>query len=351
MIVALWLGSPSIATAQELPSPEAIEQSIVDSLRSPSQALPPNFLRLSDRTEKTVDDLGPLKELAGTWVGQGWNLIAVPINSASDRSEVGCPGPDASPPKEGFCVEIAPYVETITFTPIGAKVPNRGFPKNTFVVGLHYEQKVSDAKTFQPLHIENGMWLLLDEKKKIVARLSSIPHGNSILATGTASDTKEFLTIKPVSGLPILANPDKAFGYAERTYGAAAERTAGANKIPKFRPDNPNKILQDVLDQQKKSGLKLLDTTILKVSTKNHQGGIVNIPFIEKNADVSSFDSVFWIEQVQNKQGKDFLQLQYSQTTNLDFIPDFTVPKNPTSTAPTKLIVWPHVDVSTLVKQ
>ncbi|MDY6805943.1 MAG: heme-binding protein [Cyanobacteriota bacterium] len=330
ILVTILIGNPLTAMAEEMPSPESFEKSIVEFIQSPSQKLPPNFLRLSDDIEETVEDLGPLSELAGTWVGKGWNMIAVPINSDSPSNIVGCPGKAASPERENFCLEIMPYVETLTFTPIGAPVPNRGFPINTFVVGLHYEQVVSDANTFQPLHIENGMWLLLDKKEKLVARLSSIPHGNSLLAIGKSFDLDGNFQINTIDGLPILEKP--ALGYADPYFTVEG--------VAPFVPSNPNQILQDVIDKQ-----KLLKTVVLDVSTDN-KGGISNIPFIEKNADVTSFKSTFWIEEVEDKRGNEFLQLQYSQTTDLDFIKDFT-----STTEPKKLIVWPHVDVATLVKQ
>ena len=330
ILVTILIGNPLTAMAEEQPSAESIKESIVDSLQSPSQKLPLNFLRLSEETEKTVEDLGPLNDLAGTWVGKGWNMIAVPINSDDPRNTVGCPGIPASPARENFCIEIMPYVETLTFTPIGAPVPNRGFPINTFVVGLHYQQVVSDANTFQPLHIEDGMWLLLDKEKKIVSRLSSIPHGDSLLAIGKAFDVEGNFQIPPTDGLPILDKP--ALGYADPYFTAEG--------VPPFDTSNPNQMLQDVIDKQ-----KLLKTVVLNnVSTEN-KGGISNIPFIKKNADATSFESTFWIEEVEDKAGNNFLQLQYSQTTDLEFIKDFT------SKDPDQLIVWPHVDVATLVKQ
>ncbi|NEP83604.1 MAG: hypothetical protein F6K39_39030 [Okeania sp. SIO3B3] len=311
---------------------QKIEESLKESLQSPSQELPPKFLRLSDEIENEVEDLGPLKDLAGTWVGKGWNLIAVPINSKFPRHTVGCPGEPPSDPRENFCVEIMPYIETLTFTPIGAPVPNRGFPFNTFVEGLHYQQVVSDANTFQPLHIENGMWLLLDKEKKIVSRLSSIPHGNTLLAIGDSSDVEGNFQIPEIDGLPIFEKPN----FATKLYNTPYFIAEG---VPPFDPSNPNKILQDIIDKQ-----KLLKTVVLEVSTED-EGGISNIPFIEKNADVTSFESTFWIEEVEDKAGNNFLQLQYSQTTDLDFIRDFT------SEDPDKLIVWPHIDIATMVKQ
>jgi hypothetical protein len=63
-------------------------------------------------------------------------------------------------------------------------------------------------------------------------------------------------------------------------------------------------------------------------------GGISNIPFLNKHASVTSFTAIFWIETVKNKDGSQFLQLQYSQTLILNF----------------GSLNWPHISVATLVK-
>ena len=59
-----------------------------------------------------------------------------------------------------------------------------------------------------------------------------------------------------------------------------------------------------------------------------------NIPFIAHNANTVSLDSVFAIERVQGQDGTEFLQLQYSQTAQLQFAG----------------MNWPHVTVGTLIK-
>jgi hypothetical protein len=66
-------------------------------------------------------------------------------------------------------------------------------------------------------------------------------------------------------------------------------------------------------------------------------GRIANIPFLAaKNADVTEFESTFWVETVKVKDSKDtFLQLQYSQIVVLDFLG----------------ADWPHISVATLIKQ
>ena len=85
----------------------------VEELASESEAVPAitdqpsvpgleGFVRLSSTPKVTDDALGPLAPLVGTWVGNtGWNMIALPQD-------------------KGFLLLVRPYIETITFAPIGA---------------------------------------------------------------------------------------------------------------------------------------------------------------------------------------------------------------------------------------
>ena len=95
-----------------------------------------------------------------------------------------------------------------------------------------------------------------------------------------------------------------------------------------------NLALQDALTAQAAQGLNVVKTTVLVISTAN-SGGILNIPFVTSNANATKMDAIFWIETVQQSDGSEFLQLQYTQTVILNFLG----------------IDWPHISVATLVKQ
>jgi hypothetical protein len=69
----------------------------------------PSF-RASASANDTLVQLGPLADLAGRWQGQGFNLISRP-----DFRE-----------QKPFFLELNSTQETLTFTPIGAPIPNRG---------------------------------------------------------------------------------------------------------------------------------------------------------------------------------------------------------------------------------
>lgn len=276
------------------------------------------FQRAAAPVKQTQEQLGPLAELAGTWVGQGYNMIAVPD---FQNNQI-------------FRLIVNATQETLAFTPIGGPVPNRGSKQDDInIFGLTYLQQVSDAATNEGIHIEPGIWLNVpptsdpDEPSTIV-RQATIPHGDSLLAQGQASSEQRAPNIAPVSTLPtpLPGQPPLPLGYTDPYLHGQFP--------PGFNMQNPNQALVDVLNKQADQGLKVIDTINLPVSTKN-VGGIVNIPFTTENANATQMDAIFWIETVQRPDGTQFLQLQYTQTVLLVFDD----------------IIWPHVSVATLIKR
>lgn len=306
---------------------------------SPSNTSPLSTgLRASAPTADLMPQLGPLAELPGTWVGSGFNLISLP------DKEGGRP----------FRLKINATHETLTFTPIGGPIPNRGGVQDDILfVGLHYLQQVSDGPTSEGLHIEPGLWLNLPaidppNQPKSVARLGTIPHGNALLAQG------EF---QVVTGRPAIAAVDTTPFTLDQKTGARVDN-ADPQYLEPFRTQpsmygipagavaNPNVVLLDAIADQ-----KIVSTTVLSVSANPvggingtpisppskpaEVGGIVNIPFVVANANANSFSAIFWIETVENDDGTKFMQLQYTQTVILEFLD----------------LKWPHVSVATLIKQ
>ena len=273
----------------------------------------PGFVRLSGDPDQLVNSLGPLASLLGTWMSnRGWNLIAVPSGTKS------------------FQLLVRPYIETVTFTPIGAPVPNRGGVETLFVEGVLYELRITDAETNQPLHLENGMWLLLandPDGGPTIARQATVPHGDSVLALGNYTIAAGPPQIPDISSLPDTGK-GAPLGYTDPYL----------TNLPGFNKTNPNANLQAIGQEQ-----NIVQTVTMDVSTQN-EGGITNIPFLVKHANASSFQGTFWIETVEPQYGgAQYQQLQYSQQTNIDFLPRFD--------DKTKLISWPHININTLVKQ
>jgi hypothetical protein len=240
----------------------------------------------------------------------------------------------ALPKGNGFDLKVDNYIETLTFSALGALVPNRGDDKagDLLIPGLRYTQVIAHAETNRPLHIENGMWLLLNGQEQTIARQSSIPHGNVLLALGNAQSSRspniptDFIS-KPDAG-------DQPLGYLDPYMEVNNHLQA---KHEPFDVFNPNQTLLDIAKSQ-----EFLNTVELKVSTA-HNGGISNIPFIVEQANTTAFESTYWIETLQGPTpGSKVLQLQYSQKINIEFLPKFNAPGK---------IMWPHITINTLIKQ
>lgn len=147
-----------------------------------------------------TDGLGLLADLAGTWKGHGFNLIARP--DFHDKTDL--------------YLQLNQTRETLQFTPIGSPIPNRGFGQDDIdLFGLTYLQKISDAGEDGALHIEPGIWVTqpnttfpLDNVPmpgQLVARMATIPHGNSVLAQGIA---------EPFTGSPVLTVPGSQYAFS-----------------------------------------------------------------------------------------------------------------------------------------
>jgi hypothetical protein len=282
---------------------------------------------------ETSHTLGRLADLDGTWVGTGFNLIALPVFHLDTPT---------------FRLKLNTTVEILEFTPIGAAVPNRGFTqKDIHIHGLRYLQLIADGVTHEPLHIEPGLWLNVPASKAShdkaeIARQSTIPHGNSLLATGISAKHPGPPKIEPTPSTPIshAGHPigNKPYLKAYRDAEDDENETVRPAAYKREYVQDPSQALRDSLAAQEARGQTVVETVPLTVSTGTG-GGISNIP---SDVDPVSLDAVFWIERVQgtvllndDEVSLDFLQLQYVQNVMLDF----------------DGILWPHISVATLTKQ
>jgi hypothetical protein len=271
------------------------------------------LFRASAPVASTLPDLGPLANLPGTWVGKGFNLISLPLDSTGI-----------------FRLKLNATREVLTFAPVGAPIPDRGSKEPDIeFLGIHYLQRVSDAPTDAALHMEPGIWLNMPGvpgEPANVVRLATVPHGDSLLAQGSSVTDTGGPFIPVVSSTPIPVPPTPPLTEA---YLSLFEVTRLPEGIPPGSIANPNLVLQEAIQKQ-----SIISTTTLNVSTEP-VGGIINIPFVVKNANPVRMKATFWIETVDGGDGNSYLQLQYSQTVILNFAG----------------IDWPHISVATLVKQ
>ena len=336
-------------------------------------------IRRAPNRESVGAKLGFLQDLSGTWEGEGFNLIARP------DKEGGSP----------LFLELNQTFEILSFTPISSSIPNRGDVEDDIeLFGLTYLQKVTDLVTKGALHIEPGIWIHIPAQDvgttQSVARMGTIPHGNSLLAQGTAikfdpftgnpfdpdsidgANTSPF----PVGGVIPVSGTLSGFApydLSNLTPASVNFRTP-AGDVP--ATPLPTTVLgvpmQDVILDPVKlltaalSGQVIESMVVINISTAlNLQqaqppaangtaqppktitggGGVENIPFLLTNAEAKTMFATFWIEKIKGPTpDADFLQLQYVQTVFLNF--PVMVPDQP----PGANLSWPHVSVATLRK-
>ncbi len=301
-------------------------------------------------TVDTTVNLGILSTLPGTWVGPGFNLIEVPnMNQAK-------PGP---PPADKFRIILNSTSETFTFSAIGGDIINRGNAQQDIAfLGLHYLQQVSDINLPQGengIHLETGLFLNLPSGtdpsvQPSIARLGSIPHGDSILAQGRFFTVKGGPQFEVADPTPFFIVNGKRVNDTSDTYLSQLKNAVAPPGTPQEVIMNPNLLLENAIKGQNiiKTDVILLDANpidgVANPGAVANTGGITNIPFVNVNANANSLSAVFWIETVQNADGSTFLQLQYTQTVILDF-PVFDPNGNVVE------IKWPHISVATLLLQ
>jgi hypothetical protein len=301
------------------------------------------------------EDLGPLALLPGVWKntgnfeGRGWNMIALPF--AADNAPF------------NYRLLLNQYNEELKFSLVDKAVPNRGIAgpggPNTdqFVVTLDFEQMINQiAAVDEPdsglagdpqlaIHHEPGLWLnmtneLTDDLN--IARLSTIPHGNSVLALGTSEVIDGPPQIDPINGLPTGVTPDldanPYLGPYKRFNDTPFKGTVEADGFPGFNPVSPHELLE------LGTPANVTRTTVLKVSTTINSAGISNIPFVVKQADATEMISSFFIMELDEDDGagNPKLALSYSQVVMLDFFPR--------RDGLPGLIGWPHVSINTMEK-
>jgi hypothetical protein len=304
---------------------------------------------------------------------------------------IALPFQNAPAPPAGFKFRVLmnQYNEDLLFTFVDDDVPNRGLSRpndsdfDQFVVTLDYQQKIVQTVAEDrpnsgglaglaglPIHHEPGLWLYMKNRKSKddqimgdevseveldVARLASIPHGNSVLALGKSAVHKGMPEIPPLSGLPSgrfedVLTPDYDFRDATNPdpylepyrhyidYPFMGDVTVPG--FPGFSPADMNQILRFA-----NQGVKIVRTTTLTVDTARKRGGITNIPFSVREAEPVHMKSTFWIQELaeKDKEGKPRMRLQYSQVVMLHFF-------HPRQDEFPGRAVWPHISINTLEK-
>lgn len=263
-------------------------------------------------------DYGNIAGLVGHWQGvNGFNMIAVPDQ------------------KGEFTLLVAPYTEDLIIAAAPATTPNRGLIVIENLPTLQYSTTINDATDNSLMHVECGFWELCEFPERNggfdIFRIASVPHGNAVEAMGVSSVTDGPPAIDPgLSGLPTGDLP---------TLNGYTDPYIFPN--PGFSAGSPNMTLIEYLKNQEAKGQTVTKTVTLHVSTRD-KGGISNISSLRTNAKPVQFDATFWIETVQDSNtGQSFQQLQYSQRILIEFPIKSDLAE--------QTIVWPHINVNTLV--
>lgn len=312
-----------------------LNKSQVDKIKSDGRTI--------SKAQSGDEDLGPFGQLPGIWrslPGRGWNMIALPFAD----------GPF------NYRLLVNQYNEELIFSEVDKGIPNRGIKfgavpseSDQFVVALDYQQIIdqiaaddfpnsglagtSDAR----IHHEPGLLLHMTNETTNgidIARLATIPHGDSVLALGKSDMSDGAPKIPEISGLPIGVPADLDLPYLSPYKHFHDNLFEGL-----FDPVRPNALLEAA-----NSGVDIVKTTKLELDTAVETGGIVNIPFIVKQANAADMKSTFWIQELSEKdaKGNPVVRLQYSQVVLLDFFPRKDGFPGP--------VRWPHVSINTLVK-
>jgi hypothetical protein len=307
---------------------------------------PSDIFRAGSPAKVVIELLGLLHNLPGNWMGKGFNMIARPARQGD-------------PAKPVFFLELNGTQETLEFITIGGDIPNRGEIEPTALLhGVHYLQTIADCEDNSFIHKEPGLWLHVpptaENPKETYVRHATIPHGNSL-----AAQTTFFTTvaggpdIQPVNSLPFpqtdpipplndvthatITNPNYIGPYLNTPLPVdCMPKGLDAAKTIK----DPTEVLRAQIAKQV-ADKAIVETVVIVISTTPLQGGgIVNIPFLTKNANAAQMDAIFWIERVKNPTkdptapNPEYMQLQYVQRVILDF----------------DNVHWPHISVATLAK-
>jgi hypothetical protein len=316
-----------------------------------------NSLQLNPRrvTQAVVGDpdLGPFINLPGVWTnegrfpGRGWNMIALPFGGG----------------QFGYRLLMNQSNETLTVTVADKGVPNRGLGArpdpvsgDQTIIALDYEQLVSQiavddfpqtdlTRTIpKPIHHEPGLFLNMANKVDndlVIARLGTIPHGDSVLALGRVTTTEGAPVMPHFSGLPIgLGQDDEVLTDADPNnplYMDPYKHFHHNHFRNLFDPVDPLNLLE-----QAANALPIVRSTTFDFDTTLETGGILNIPFVTRTANATQMRSIFWLHELseQDATGAPIMVLQYAQIVMLEFFRR--------RDGQPGLIKWPHVSINTM---
>lgn len=223
------------------------------------------------------------------------------------------------------------------------------------------------AKELKPGAGQTGPYFIPDYS---ISRSGVIPHGSTITLLGDLTRGKSGYLINTAPEFP---EGNEAWEYDHLSIsktmggaGASKKEPINLDKAPpawvfeKLNKDNdpqenriytqrilahplyPYSVRPDLRLRDSLKGETVKNHVLIQMSSKNKtgaQGGILNVPFVNRFVTTVEMNMRMWIETVEEN-GKEILQLQYEQIIFFEF--DFGDDGGTTS--------WPHIQVNTLRK-
>ena len=170
------------------------------------------FTEPEDVDPKTLDNLGPLRRLAGIWEGQR--------------------GVDVNPKAEG--PETRDYYERIEMQPID---PQANGPQLFY--GLRYHIHVNTREEDTSFHDQVGYWLY-EPATGLILQTLAIPRGQIALASGHAAPDARKLTVRADRG-------KTDYGICSTTFLELAFRTDSYQLDVEFHDDGSWSYVSDTM--------------------------------------------------------------------------------------------------------
>jgi hypothetical protein len=282
----------------------------------------------------------PAQKPQRTWKGTGFNMIWRPNFQHQSGTK-------------DFFLELNFTDETLSFIDItGTGIANRGLLQTQiFLGGVSYLQTINDKFDNSGQHFEPGVWANVPattnpNERSTVVRMGSIPHGTTVNLQGRAfAVPKPQFETASITPFQIGSADDghtNLVHFDEEDLKKPSMSRTDLRRVAELTQDeltNPNLFLEQAV-----AGLTFVSTTVLTVSSDTSAassvpdvgGGTDNIAFLvgkaNPNANAVTATATFWIEQVKDRNGREFSQLQYTQRVLLNF----------------NGLSWPHVTVATL---
>jgi hypothetical protein len=170
------------------------------------------FTEPEDVNPKTLDNLGPLRRLAGVWEGRR--------------------GVDVNPKADG--PETRDYIERIEMQPID---PQANGPQLFY--GLRYHVHINAPDEDNTFHDQVGYWLY-EPATGLILQTLAIPRGQIALAAGHAAPDAKTLTVRAERGT-------SEYGICSTTFLELAFRTDSYQLDVEFHDDGSWSYVSDTM--------------------------------------------------------------------------------------------------------